>query len=164
MKGYFNIYRTGKVSVILSHVNSAAPEQLCKNRVTNNSSERTSVIPTSVMQDTPGNCLSIVWEDGKWLRLWLSLEGHLANGEPGERTVDSMWRADQSRREGRRPNEVCKGRTQDAIAGILCWVVAWREGAGDLLTVMCASSRIWNLIQAATGSWMHTLALLVHVS
>ncbi len=49
------------------------------------------------------------------------------------------------------------------LAGMYCWILAWREGATDPFTVLCASTRIWNLIQAAMGSWMHTLALSVHV-
>lgn len=34
------------------------------------------------------------------------------------------------------------------------------KGATDPFTVSCASSRIWNLIQAAMGSWMHTRTLV----
>ena len=49
------------------------------------------------------------------------------------------------------------------LAGMFCWMVAWREGTGDPLMVLCASTRIWNLIQAATGSWMHMLAPCAHV-
>ena len=45
------------------------------------------------------------------------------------------------------------------LAGMYCWIVAWREGATDPSTDLCASTRILNLIQAAMGSWMHTLAL-----
>lgn len=67
-----------------------------------------------------------------------------------------------SQHKERRAKGVCSGRTQDTGWQVLLDGCR-REGTGDPLTVSCASTRIWNLIQAATGSWMHTLALCAHV-
>lgn len=36
------------------------------------------------------------------------------------------------------------------LAGMCCWIAARRKGAADSFSVVCASTRIWNLMQ---GPW-----------
>lgn len=111
------------------------------------------------MQNTPGKCYDQVWEDGNLLLFWLMWKS--VSPDSRKRMVDIMgerWPAHHRERRAKR-SVAAEHKT---LAGMLCWIVAWREGATDSFTVLCANTRICKLIQATMGSWMHTLTLSVN--